>query len=74
MMAGEAFTHECENELRTRWARICGDETTEVTISTIPPLVKGPYTQDGLTCPHGITYWMEPTGEQIAQWVRDGVE
>jgi hypothetical protein len=45
-----------------------------VTITTLPPLVTGPYTTDGLTCPHGITYWMEPTGEQIAQWVRDRVE
>ena len=45
----------------------------EVTVSTAPPLVLGPYTTDPFICPHGVTYWMEPTGEQIAAWRRDGV-
>jgi len=44
----------------------------DVTASTEPPLVAGPYTTDPCVCPHGVTYWIEPTGEQIAQWVRDG--
>ena len=69
-----AFTHECENTIREKWAKVCGDQPTEITISTVPPIVAGPYTQDGLTCPHGITYWLEPTGEQIAAWGRDGVK
>lgn len=64
------FAHECEQTLRDKWAKY----GTEVTISTAPPLVAGPYTKPGMTCPHGVTYWMEPTGEQIAQWARDGVE
>ncbi|MEU1284954.1 hypothetical protein [Kitasatospora sp. NPDC005856] len=67
------FQHECEQTLREKWAKVCGDQPTEITVSTVPPLVAGPYTKDGLTCPHGITYWIEPTGEQIAQWARDGV-
>lgn len=46
----------------------------DITISTVRPLVIGPYTTDGFICPHGTTYWIEPTGEQIAQWVKDGVE
>jgi len=46
----------------------------EITVSTVPPLVAGPYTTDPYVCPHGTTYWIEPTGEQIAAWVRDGVE
>jgi hypothetical protein len=45
----------------------------EITVSTVPPLVAGPYTTDGFTCPHGVTFWIEPTGEQIAAWARDGV-
>lgn len=73
-MSTSMFAHECETLIRERWAQVCGDQPTEVTISTQPPLVIGPYTKDGLRCPHGITYWLEPTGEQIAQWVRDGVE
>ena len=66
----DTFAHACENTLREKWAAM----GTEIVISTEPPLVIGPYTKPGLRCPHGITYWMEPTGEQIAQWVRDGVE
>ncbi|MGA5819707.1 hypothetical protein ACPC54_17835 [Kitasatospora sp. NPDC094028] len=73
-MTPAAFTHQCENDLRERWAKVCGDQPTEITVSTEPPLVAGPYTNDGLRCPHGITYWIEPTGEQIARWARDGVE
>jgi hypothetical protein len=45
----------------------------EVTASAEPPLVIGRYTTDSCVCPHGVAYWVEPTGEQIAQWVRDGV-
>jgi hypothetical protein len=49
------------------------DMGVEITVSVLPPLVEGPYTTDSYTCPHGTTYWIEPTGEQIAQWVKDGV-
>ena len=59
----------CENELTTRMAAM----GVEITVSTVPPLVAGPYTTDGFTCPHGVTFWIEPTGEQIAAWARDGV-
>lgn len=46
----------------------------EVTVSALAPLVPTPYGNENITCPHGTTYWFEPTSEQIAQWVRDGVE
>lgn len=46
----------------------------EITVSTSPPLVRGPYTTDGFTCPHGTTYFIEPTGEQIAAWAKDGTQ
>lgn len=39
--------------------------------TTEPLLVLGPYTMPPMKCPHGTRYWTEPTGEQIAQWVRD---
>lgn len=45
---------------------------SEVTVSAEPPLVRGAYPAEAFTCPHGTTYWIEPTGEQIAQWVKDG--
>lgn len=51
----------------------------EVTVSDLPPIVPSPYNRPGdgngsLTCPHGTTFYFEPTGDQIAQWARDGVE
>jgi len=45
----------------------------DVTVSEQAPLITGPYTTDPFTCPHGVTYWIEPTGEQIATWVRDQI-
>lgn len=58
---------------RTECARLLIDEMAklgnEVHVSTAPPLVRGPYTTDSYRCPHGVDYWIEPTGEQIAHWV-----
>jgi len=45
---------------------------TEITVSTAPPLVDGPYENASFVCPHGTTFWIAPTGEQIAAWARDG--
>jgi hypothetical protein len=59
----------CEDLLRIRLAAAPGDPI-EVTISTAPPLISGPFTE-GFRCPHGVTFWMEPTGDQRAQWARD---
>jgi hypothetical protein len=39
------------------------DLGAEVTVSTAAPAVAGPYATEPFTCPHGVTYWMEPTGE-----------
>jgi hypothetical protein len=55
----------CAEELRI------GMHPIEVTISTEPPLIRGPWTTDGFTCPHGTTYWIEPTGEQVARWMAE---
>lgn len=61
---------ECGEELRLR-AAAAG---AEVTVSTAAPLVETQWTKPPSTCPHGITYWLEPTSDQIARWARDGVE
>jgi hypothetical protein len=60
--------HPCARLLREKAAKY----GTDVTVSTAPPVVAGPFTGEPFTCPHGITYWIEPTGEQIAEWVKDG--
>jgi hypothetical protein len=67
---GKADDHSaCAQYIRDWFA----EQDTDVTVSTARPLVATPYTQPGMTCPHGTTFWMEPTSEQIAQWARDGV-
>lgn len=58
----------CREFLRRRAAA----NGLDVTVSTAPPIVIGPYPPEGYKCPHGIQLWMEPTGEQIAEWVRTG--
>ena len=58
----------CAESLRAVMAKL----GTEITVSTEPPLVRGRYTTDPFVCAHGTTFWIEPTGEQIAQWVKDG--
>lgn len=44
----------------------------EVHVAALPPIVPSPYEEASFTCPHGVTYWAEPTSEQVAQWVKDG--
>ena len=41
----------------------------EVTVSTAGPIVDGLFAaEEGVTCPHGVVYWIEPTGEQLLRW------
>jgi len=58
----------CADELRRRFAA----HGCEVTITTAPPLVITPYIES-IQCPHGTTFYVEPTSDQIAAWARDGV-
>lgn len=62
---------QCREGVRADMAQIGID----VAVSTAPPIIVGPMDVQGYTCPHGTTYWYwrEPTGEQVAQWRRDGV-
>jgi hypothetical protein len=46
---------------------------SEVTVSTMGPLVLNPYVTEPFRCPHGVTFWVEPTAEQVMRWRRDGV-
>lgn len=59
---------DCSGELRSKLAAIA---PWDVTVSTEPPIVAGFYTRPPFICPHGVAYWMEPTGEQIAEWAVD---
>lgn len=42
----------------------------DITVTREPPLVIGPYTVPPFICYHGVSHWAEPTGEQIAYWVK----
>jgi hypothetical protein len=69
----------CRDVLRRSLARACGRAGLpgiDATISAAPPLVSAPpghWQPMGYTCPHGTTYWIEPTGEQRARWRAEGV-
>jgi hypothetical protein len=65
---------ECAQTLITGMARIAAESgrNCEVVVSTATPLVTNPYLE-AYECPHGVTYWMEPTTDQIAEWNREGV-
>jgi hypothetical protein len=50
------------------------DLDVEVTVSTNAPEVATPYTMAPFVCPHERLYWIEPTGDQIAKWEKEGVK
>ena len=66
--------HGCRAVLLKAWAAIHdpGQDVTEITVSIAPPLITNGWTE-GYKCPHGITYYIEPTGEQRAKWRAEGV-
>jgi hypothetical protein len=68
-MAVPESHEQCPDALRD----VMAERGVEITVSTLPPLVVGPYTTGGFTCPHGTTFFIEPTGEQISRWSKDGV-
>lgn len=63
---------ECPAFLKAKMAELGCD----ITVTDLKPLVQSPYSKDGngaAKCPHGTTFYFEPTGDQIAEWARDGV-
>ena len=58
---------DCAEHLR----RVMAAGGVEVTVRSANPLIATHWTQ-GMTCPHGTTYWYEPTSEQRATWAREG--
>lgn len=45
----------------------------EVNCSRLPPIVDPGYEDLAMSCPHGVRWYAEPTSEQRAQWIRDGI-
>ena len=61
----------CFDQCATRIRTLALATGTEMHVMVAPHVViAGPYQPFIATCPHGVTYLAEPTGEQIAEWVR----
>lgn len=74
-MTGEAFGHDIEacRQVLIDGALANPEGPVEVIASTEPPLFDSGYEAAAFTCPHGTTFYLEPTREQILAWQRDGV-
>jgi len=46
----------------------------DVIVTSARPWVQGPFTADPITCEHGVAWYVEPTGEQFASWVKERSE
>lgn len=69
----------CRDAVKQALAKACanvGEPDMDLVVSTVPPiLAPGPGRWEPIqaTCEHGITYWIEPTGEQRAKWMAEEV-
>lgn len=41
-------------------------------VTTVPPLIPTGFEELGLTCPHGVRLYAEPTSEQRVAWASRG--
>ena len=39
-------------------------------VTTISPIIATEYDPLAIRCPHGVTWYAQPTGEQITEWTR----
>lgn len=53
---------------------VMASKGADVAVSTALPLVPTPYGVTAYDCPHGTTYYLEPTSEQIAAWAREAAQ
>ena len=76
-MSEPACAAECEAVVRELYADACrraGVPVPETHITHVAPLVEPLYEDMNMRCPHGVLWHMQPTSEQIAEWVKDGIE
>lgn len=64
----------CEKECGAFLREAIAGLGVEANFSTLPPLFDTGYTALDMRCPHGVLWYAEPTAEQRAAWIRDGVE
>lgn len=69
--AGEpACFDDCAETLREMYAM----NGIDAHVTAVAPLVPPRYEPLGMKCPHGVLWFAEPTGWQIARWAEDGTE
>jgi len=77
MSAVPECASECGAVARRLYADACrraGLPVPDTHVTHAPLLVPPLYEDLNMRCPHGVLWHMQPTSEQIAEWVRDGVE
>lgn len=47
-------------------------EGIDAIVTTEPLLFETPYESLNMACPHGVTFYTQPTSEQIAKWIEAG--
>lgn len=68
---------ECKAILWAAYEKAChaaGVPVPDAHVTHVAPIIPTLYEDVNLRCPHGVLWHMQPTSEQIAEWVRDGVE
>ena len=53
---------ECADAIREGFA------PSDYHVTTAPPIIQGTFTKEPFTCPHGVLFWAEPTGNQLMRW------
>lgn len=61
-------------ELHAKSCALSGVPVPDTHYTHVAPLIPPAYEDIRMRCPHGVLWHMAPTSEQIAEWVRDGVE
>jgi len=75
MSTTPACADECKAVLVAMYAEACeraGVPVADAHITHVAPLIPTLYEDLHMVCPHGVLWHMQPTSEQIAEWVRDG--
>lgn len=63
----------CVNECGRFMRRSLAEQGADANVSHLPPVVASAYPPLVMTCPHGVTWFAEPSNEQRAKWAEDGV-
>lgn len=69
-MTDDCRTAGCGDLLRAYYV----EAGVDAHVTTTPPIVPPLYEPLDMRCPHGVLWYAEPTGDQIAKWAKEGVE